>query len=75
MKKILTILIIFLITIFGANYIIGNYMDKIQNKKNLEEKIKKEKEEKKRVKIKNEKIAKINVENKINALRKRFELK
>jgi len=73
MRKILTILIIFLVTIFGANYLIENYMDKIQNKKNIEEKIKKEKEKEK--KIKKEKIAKMSVENKIIALRKRFELK
>jgi hypothetical protein len=57
----------FLVTIFGANYMVENYMEKIS-----ENKIEKKKDENK---IKIEKKAKINVDNKIDILRRRFELK
>jgi len=74
MRKILTILIIFLVTIFWANYLVSNYIDNIEQKNDETKKeiIKKEEIEKKHIV---EEKSKEEVENKISALRKRFELK
>jgi len=74
MRKILTILIIFLVTIFWANYLISNYLNEIKIKEELK---KKEIQKKKEIELQNKKVekSKKDVENKINALRKRFELK
>lgn len=71
MRKILTILTICLITILWANYLVENYMKKIEDNKKIEQK----KEQKIEQKEKNKEITKEEIENKLKILRKRYSLK
>lgn len=74
MRKILTILTICIITILWANYLVENYMAKVEIDSNIKQKKEEVKKEIKKDQKKLE-ISKEEVDNKLENLRKRYELK